>query len=56
MNSRLVRRRLLGRSGLAEAPAGYTGSDEREWEDGYRDGRILAVEIELARRLERCIP
>lgn len=30
--------------------------DERDWKDGFEDGQRLLFEIDLARRLERCLP
>lgn len=38
------------------APAELADDDAEEWEDGYREGQLLAFEIELARQIERCLP
>jgi hypothetical protein len=38
-----------------DAPAGYDGADEKEWEKGYRDGQTLAFNVELGRRIGACL-
>lgn len=38
-----------------DAPSGFDGSDEREWEKGYRDGQAVAFNVELARRIGECL-
>ena len=37
------------------APSEFDGSDEREWEQGYRDGQVVAYGVELARRVAGCL-
>lgn len=38
-----------------DAPGDFEGSDEREWEKGYRDGQVVAFNVELARRIGGCL-
>lgn len=41
--------------GSRNAPADFEDSDEREWEKGYRDGQVVAFNVELARRIGACL-
>ena len=43
-------------SGWGSPPAELDGDEERDWKDGFADGRRLRFEIALARRIERCLP
>lgn len=38
-----------------DAPAELEGSDEEDWEQGYRDGQVVAFSVELARRIGACL-
>lgn len=46
--------RLSG--GWEKPPADLDDDDQRDWKDGYQDGRRLRFELALARRIERCLP
>jgi hypothetical protein len=37
------------------APSEFEGSDKREWERGYRDGQVVAFNVELSRHIAECL-
>lgn len=41
--------------GSGKAPSELSGSDETNWRDGYRDGQVLAFNVELARAITECL-
>ncbi len=38
-----------------DAPSEFEGSDEKDWERGYRDGQVVAFHVELAQRIGVCL-
>ena len=41
--------------GSRDAPGEFEGSDEREWEKAYKDGQVVAFNVDLARRIGDCL-
>ncbi len=39
-----------------QAPEELDDRQEQDWKDGFEDGQLLLFEIEVARRIERCLP